>query len=125
VDCVAGDKLLDFKKKTELKICQQAIFPLTTKRFDCCEENLNDDFLTAFQYRANEHRWDESIMQIHITDPNDPDPKEADLLTEYAKASIKRIRAYEFNLVTDKTRRARQDMTMLYQCLTSSSRDTP
>ena len=109
---------LDFSQKRDKETYQSSIMKLSNDKFDCVEENLND-FMILLKARADEFGWSERIMSIPVTDPNDPNPREANLLTEHASASIDQIKEYEEAYMDDESRE-RQDMHCLYKCLMAS-----
>jgi hypothetical protein len=58
-------------------------------------------------------------MNIPVSDEDDANPREVNLLTEHANATIEQIRRYEETYVNDESRE-RQDMQCLYTCLMAS-----
>ena len=114
----ADEGFLDFNVKRDKQTFYKAVEKLSEDEFDCVEENLND-FMILLKARADEFGWTERIMNIPITEANDPNPREANLLTEHASASMEQIRNYEMTYVNDESRE-RQDMMCLYKCLIAS-----
>ena len=109
---------LDFAQKAHKEIYNSSCKKLSDDEFDCVEADLND-FMNMLSMRADEFGWRERIMQVPITEPGDPNPREADLLVDHANATIEQVRAHEPTYIDDESR-ARQDMFCLYKCLMSS-----
>jgi hypothetical protein len=114
----ANEGFLNYSLKRDKETYNSAVKRLSEDEFDCVEENLND-FMILLKARADELGWSDRIMSIPITGEDDEDPREANLLTEHANASLEQIKAYELTYVNDETRE-RQDMQCLYKCLMSS-----
>ena len=114
----AEGEFLNFALKRDKETYNAAVKKLSDDEFDCVEENLND-FMILLKARADEFGWTDRIMNIPITEEDDPDPKEVNLLTEHASASLEQIRAHEMMYI-DEESRERQDMQCLYKCLMSS-----
>ena len=114
----ANEGFLNFNLKRDKQTFYKAVEKLSEDEFDCVEETLND-FMILLKARADEFGWSDRIMDIPITEDIDPDPREANLLTEHASASMEQIRLYELTYVNDETRE-RQDMMCLYKCLMAS-----
>ena len=90
------DQLLDFDDKAHVKVYEKAVAKLPIDPFDCVHTQLID-FMSALEKKASDYGWNERIMLIPQTLPEDADTVYTNLLTNHAQVSIETIREYELS----------------------------
>ena len=115
---------LDLKdNKSHARIYERACEPLTGKRFDLTEANLQT-FLKQVSYKSCKFQWDGlfSISKKEDLVNKVPNPKVYNLVQEYGKLTIADVKVKTETFSGKPVRMAQDDM-MLFNCLMASITD--
>ena len=106
---------LNFKKKADRTIYQDAKKPLSIDPFDCDKLQLTD-FISALERRAMEFGWDKRIMMIPTSADSEGKIAEKSIISKHGEITMEMIKKHDRSFSHSKVRE-RQDMHMLYSCL--------
>jgi hypothetical protein len=110
--------LIDYRTKDGKKLYAQASAKLSDDPVSCNADEYHD-LINLIKMRAEDYKWDETIMVIPKTMTAVENSEKIPLLTRHGEVTIEMIREYEDSYIHTQTRMA-QDANMLFKCLFSS-----